>query len=116
MKGKERQNDIEIIIKEFNSKFGQTDRYSSFDYCYNYFLTTKDLTKDIEKSCLTLGFYLASWGMYRGSSFLLQKSVKYLEPTIKYIAGIDKSIWNIDVDNYDSQTIKEIIKVYNDIM
>lgn len=108
-------NKIETIVNEFKSKSKPEDRYSSFDYCYNYFLTTDDLTKDIEKSCLTLGFYLASWGMYRGSSFLLQKSVKYLEPTIRYIADIDKNLWKIDVDNYDNKTIKKIIKVYNDI-
>jgi hypothetical protein len=27
-------------------------------------------------SCLQIGFYLASWGMMRGSSFLLEKSVR----------------------------------------
>lgn len=108
-------NEIEKIVNEFKSKSKPEDRYSSFDYCYNYFLTTSDLRKDIEKSCLTLGFYLASWGMYRGSSFLLQKSVKYLEPTIEYIADLDKSLWEIDVDKYDIQTIKIIIEIYNEI-
>ena len=108
-------NEIEKVVGEFKSKSKPKDRYSSFDYCYNYFLTTDDLTKDIEKSSLTLGFYLASWGMYRGSSFLLQKSVKYLEPTIKYIAGVDKNLWKIDVDDYDNQTINKIIKVYDEI-
>ncbi|MDI6803669.1 MAG: hypothetical protein QME58_07460 [Bacteroidota bacterium] len=36
------------------------------------------MNKDVEKSCLVLGFYLARWGMFRGSSFLLQHSVKHL--------------------------------------
>jgi len=108
-------NEIEIVVRKFKSSSKPEDRYTSFDYCYNYFLTTEKLGKDIEKSCLTLGFYLASWGMYRGSSFLLQKSVKYLEPTVDYIADLDRNVWNIDVDKYDEKIIEYIIEVYNEI-
>lgn len=107
--------DIEKIVNEFKSQSNPDDRYSSFDYCYNYFRTTGDLTQDIEKSCLALGFYLASWGMLRGSSFLLQKSAKHFEPTIRYIAALDKSVWQIDVDKYSGENIQTIIKIYKDI-
>lgn len=34
---------------------------------------------------LHLAFYLASWGMYRGSSFLLQKDYKVLVPIVEEI-------------------------------
>jgi len=64
---------------------------------------------------LVLGFYLASWGMFRGSSFILQKSVKYFCPTIRYIDDLDSSIWNIDVDNYNRKNIETITKIYQDI-
>ncbi len=107
--------DIEKVVNVFKEDSKPLDRYSSFDYCYNYFLTTKDLNTDIEKSCLTLGFYLASWGMLRGSSFLLLKSVKYYQPVIGYIASLDKSLWNIDVDTYTDENIKTIIEIYDDI-
>jgi len=107
--------DIESVVKEFRSESKPEDRYTSFDYCYNYFRATNDLLKDNEKSCLTLGFYLASWGMFRGSSFLLQKSVKHFQPTIEYIATLNKSVWTIDVDNYDEETIQTIIRIYNEI-
>ena len=110
-----KKNDIESIVNKFKTQSNPDDRYTSFDYCYNYFKTTKDLTNDIEKSCLTLGFYLASWGMFRGSSFLLQKSAKHFQSTIEYIATLDKSVWDIDVDNYDKKNIQTIIKIYNDI-
>jgi spore maturation protein CgeB len=110
-----KRTDIEQEVKKFKSKSKPDDRYTSFDYCYNYFRTTKDLTKDVEKSSLTLGFYLASWGMYRGSSFLLQKSVKHFQPTIQYISTLDNSVWEIDVDKYDEQNIHTIIKIYNGI-
>ena len=109
------RTDIEIEVKKFKAKSNQNHRYTSFDYCYNYFLKADNLTKDIEKSCLHLGFYLASWGMFRGSSFLLQKSVKHFEPTISYISTLDSSVWKIDVDNYTDQNIQTIITIYKQI-
>lgn len=109
-----RRADIESIVNKFKSQSSLNDRYTSFDYCYNYFLTTKDITKDIEKSCLVLGFYLASWGMFRGSSFLIQKSLKHFEPTIRYIAALDKSVWDIDADSYNEKNIKIIINIYSE--
>ncbi len=104
---------LEIHINEFKSKTGTTERYTSFDYCYNYFRNTTDLNNDIEKSCLVLGFYLASWGMLRGSSFLLQKSAKHFQKLIEYYSTLDKEIWLIDVDNYSIENNSKIIEIYN---
>ncbi|MDO9152435.1 MAG: hypothetical protein Q7U47_01785 [Paludibacter sp.] len=110
-----KRTDIESVIEDFKSKSKPDDRYTSFDYCYNYFWTTNDLNKDIEKSCLVLGFYLASWGMFRGSSFLLQHSIKHFQRTIEYINTLDKSVWKIDVDNYTEENIETIISIYKEI-
>lgn len=76
--------DIKENIKEYMKDRGPDKRYASFDYCYNYFQefyennNTKALAskENIQMSCLHIGFCLASWGMLRGSSFLLQKSVE----------------------------------------
>ncbi|MBL7972613.1 MAG: hypothetical protein JNL03_13930 [Prolixibacteraceae bacterium] len=106
---------IESIVNKFKSQSNPDDRYTSFDYCYNYFRTTNDPNNDIEKSCLVLGFYLASWGMFRGSSFLLQKSVRHFQPVIQYIATLDKLIWDIDVVDYDEEIIEIIIEIYNGV-
>ena len=84
------------------------ERYASFDYCFNYFQWFKEENrikelssdKNIEQSCLQLAFYLASWGMYRGSGFILSKSVKFYEDLIKEISEFDSDIWDIDVDTY----------------
>jgi hypothetical protein len=48
-------------------------RYRSWEHCYRYFRQRRHLRadRDIDHAALQLGFYLASWGMYRGSSFLL---------------------------------------------
>ncbi|MFA0260804.1 hypothetical protein AB4485_21835, partial [Vibrio cyclitrophicus] len=108
------QSDIAKFITEFQSKNSPTDRYASFDYCYHYFRNTssEDILKDTEKSCLVIGFYLASWGMLRGSSFLLNHSVKYYEPLVKYIASLDESVWNIDVHNYTNENVEIILSIY----
>jgi len=52
-----------IIADEFH-------RYKSWDNCYQAF----HVDKMTENHILQLAFYLASWGMYRGSSGLLQKN------------------------------------------
>ena len=88
-------------------------RYASFDYCFNYFQGFKDKKElshknNIQNSCLHLGFYLASWGMYRGSTFLLQKSVKVFRQLIEYIASEKCDVWGIDVNTYDENIDKLI--------
>lgn len=89
-------------------------RYASFDYCFNYFQSFKDkkeIANDVnmQMSCLQLGFYLASWGMLRGSSFLLQKSALFYKPLIEYIANHCDEIWKIDVSNYTDENIKKLL-------
>lgn len=89
------------------------ERYASFDYCYNYFyLFYKDkkvselANKDnLQISCLHVGFYLASWGMMRGSSFLLEKSVSFFSTLIIAISKMDYKLWEIDVADYDKENI-----------
>ncbi len=110
----------EVILGLFHKECSPVHRYASFDYCYNYFqgLTADELEKDIEKSCLELSFYLASWGMLRGSSFLLQKSVKYYEPLIRYFIKLKRDnhkIWQIDADSYSRANIQVILDVYDQV-
>jgi hypothetical protein len=107
-----RQNNIEEVVGIYLDLGKPEHRYSSFDYCYNYFRVEDDLTSDMEKSCFALSFYLASWGMFRGSSFLLQKSAKYFFKTIEYINSLEKSLWKIDVDNYNDANIDKLIEIY----
>ena len=49
------------------------NRYDSWKHCFETF---GNLNQDDDYLALHLGFYLASWGMYRGSAALLQKSYK----------------------------------------
>ena len=94
-------------------------RYASFDYCFNYFQGFKDKKEishknNIQNSCLHLGFYLASWGMFH-NSFLLQKSIKFYEPLVEYISKKENDFWEIDVSNYTDTNLKKLINCGKDI-
>jgi type IV secretory pathway VirB6-like protein len=75
------------LVLSFYDKLSKhsNDRFRSFEHCYLFF---KKLNRDgsfaqhKERAMLHLGFYLASWGMYRGSSFLLQYDYNIYSPIV----------------------------------
>ena len=79
----------DLIIESANSfyqelKQDEHGRFRSWEYCYSAFCDAReDADPDIDYLSLMLAFYLASWGMYRGSSFLLQKDYKVHIPVVK---------------------------------
>src|SRR3989344_1195129 len=109
--------DVKRSINSFLEGKKPEERYASFDFCYNYFYSfykrnkLNELVdeKNIQMSCLQLGFYLASWGMMRGSSFLLEKSVKNYKNLIVAISKMDPKLWEIDVDKYNEDNIKLLL-------
>ena len=100
--------DIEANLKTYLGQRSPTARYTSFDYCYNHFQLHRErgalselvAGPNLQLSCLHLAFYLASWGMLRASSALLQRSVKHYVPVIHVIASSPAEIWNVDADCY----------------
>lgn len=62
-------------------------RYMSWRHCYKVFSGNRNSMDEqtIDYLALHLAFYLASWGMYRGSSFLLQKDYKVHIPVVQII-------------------------------
>lgn len=121
---------LEANLKTFTNGSGKNTgllpnaRYASFDYCYNYFqgfrekpenIIALSSSDNIQMSALQLGFYLASWGMYRGSAELLQLSVRHLIPLIELIAETKPDLWKIDIDNYQDEQIEKLISLRNDI-
>jgi hypothetical protein len=70
---------------------------------------------NLEKSYLVLGFYLSSWGMFRGSSLMLQKSVRNFDVLITIIDGLPPSHWDIDLDSYTPSNISTILQTYEEI-
>lgn len=65
----------EFFFTEFtNSLTMPNQRYHSWEHCYSFFLSERTSNSpNFDLLSLHLAFYLASWGMYRGSSQLLQK-------------------------------------------
>jgi len=111
---------IRDLFREFNNSKSVEHRYISFDYCFSYFNSFNNKSeiahkKNIEKSCLHLGFYLASWGMLRASSVLLQKSFLFYKRIIECIANDCDDIWNIDVNKYNSKNIIRLQTVHNNL-
>ncbi|MBQ8708652.1 MAG: hypothetical protein IJ523_11250 [Succinivibrionaceae bacterium] len=77
-------------------------RFLSWDHCYDAFgnvfaptataTATATVTLQLKDYlALHLAYFLASWGMYRGSSFLLQVDYKALIPIVDKILCIDPS-------------------------
>lgn len=61
-------------------------RFRSWEHCYKSFHEARNnQSVDYDYLSLQLAFYLASWGMYRGSSFLLQKDYKVHTPVVEEI-------------------------------
>lgn len=72
-------------------------RFKSWEHCKNIFNQAYNSLKDnlytpetipfevLDNLCLNLGFYLASWGMMRGSTDLLQRDYKIHEKAIPVI-------------------------------
>lgn len=68
---------------------------------------------DLVVASLHLGFYLASWGMMRGSGDLLQNSVYSLRPVVQAIAREQPSTWDIDVNKQDYR--RDVLALYGRI-
>ena len=77
----------DTLIRAYNaqSAIDPHSRNFSREHCYKAFLTHRNAKDDptADYLALHLAFYLASWGMYRGSTFLLQKDYKVHIPIAK---------------------------------
>jgi hypothetical protein len=108
--------DIEKNLAVYLGDRKRGRRYASFDYCFNYFKSHQeegrldDLVKGdaLQLSCLHLGFYLASWGMLRGGTELLKRSIRAYVPVVAELVAAPAHLWTLDVDGYNEGTIKEI--------
>jgi hypothetical protein len=65
-------------IRTFHEALAKDEhhRYRSWEHCYGFFRRVGPLgiVADPDIAAIQLGFYLASWGMYRPRGFLLRKA------------------------------------------
>lgn len=117
LKLNENASSIVEIANVFANQKTCMHRFASWDYCYGLaqcmYARKKDLTdSDYDYMALNLAFYLASWGMYRGSSFLLDKSYKiHIEP-VKLIFSKDE-LWKGSLSSSELTVFgKELANIY----
>lgn len=121
---------VDLIIESATTfynqlKADQNGRYRSWEHCYKCFHDARnDSNDDYDYLSLQLAFYLASWGMYRGSSFLLQKDYKVHVPVVeellqdKYdcLFGLEcTKLRNKDVQDCLSEIESFMMYYYDDI-
>ena len=113
-------SDIKGQILKFHNRLVNDEhhRYKSWEHCYKHFHHRASGNNERNTAALHLAFYLASWGMYRGSSFLLQKDYLIHRRIIsRLIDSRYESLWRLDFDdkNKDDQNIELILDLANDL-
>lgn len=107
------------VFRFYNDAKNPEHRYHSFDYCYDAFkkiLTIDSPSEsDIDLMALNLGMYLASWGMYRGSSALLQKcSYKVHVGAVKIVINQKyRKLYKLSPSDYYGQNINLVIELFD---
>lgn len=91
----------------------ENDRLRSWEHCYTEFSKSRARSplSDEDKDCLALhlAFYLASWGMYRGSSFLLQRDYKVHVKAVETILKYD-SLFDVQLSSMNSEQEGDFVK------
>ncbi|MEO8230848.1 MAG: hypothetical protein ABI638_01100 [Ignavibacteriota bacterium] len=85
-------------------------RYKSWDNCFRSFGSSKQT----EIQALELAFYLASWGMYRGSSGLLQKNHQIHKRTVDiFFSKENQKLKCNKANEVNKVNIKQIFELKN---
>lgn len=105
-----KQDDLHHKIAAFYGRLmaDPHHRYRSWEHCYRFFRsrTREALASDADAAALQLGFYLASWGMYRGSSFLLQKAYTVHKGVVQRLLAPEFSqLWEQEVGSEVSHVV-----------
>lgn len=96
----------------------ENGRSRSWEHCYRVFRDARtDPSPDYDYLSLHLAFYLASWGMYRGSSFLLQKDYKVLVPVVEKVLKPEYDcLFGVACTDLRNDDIRaQLKKLYDDI-
>ena len=69
-----------------DARANENGRSRSWEHCYRVFRDARTApSPDYDYLSLHLAFYLASWGMYRGSCFIFQKDYKVHTPIVEKV-------------------------------
>lgn len=104
------------IKKSHQNKY---HRGMSWEHCYLYFQNHKNInsSESLDHASLHLGFFMASWGMLRGSSFLLQKDYRFYTPIVERL--IDSKydrLWQVDfLTSFEEKDIDLLFRLKVDL-
>lgn len=86
-------------------------RFRSWEHNYKFFQDArKSNNPDYNFLSLHLSFYLASWGMYRGSSFLLQKDYRIHIPIMKEVLNHKYDVlFGIECSQYKNKNVINLL-------
>lgn len=95
-------------------------RYRSWEHCFHHYRQHSTFTTPdhLDTASLHLAFYLASWGMYRGSSALLWKDYRIHLPAVAILLNPAYStLWDLDLRdaNNDSRIATLITSLSDDL-
>lgn len=101
---------IKEVIMRFFREGDEEHRYKSWEHCYCYF-SKENIDKEV--AALHLAGYLASWGMYRGSSnllknkhYLIHKDAVSIIQKYKHLSGCE---------NVSEKNMPDILSLYKKI-
>lgn len=113
-------NKAKQAIKKAATTFYQSTthlnhRYLSWQHCYTHFANARKTTNpDVDYLSLQLAFYLASWGMYRGSSFLLQRDYQVHTPVVQEILKKEYDcLFSLDCADFANVEIQQTLEKLN---
>lgn len=134
---KKTHRDIKKKVESFIdlTRKDEHHRYRSWDHCYLFFQSlfrktersNRRLEKDkLDLACLNLAFYLASWGMYRGSTFVLQKDYKIFEEVVSKlfqprfddlwkVKYYDKLLESEDIIRENRREIENVFELFEEL-
>ena len=91
-------------------------RYRSWEYCYTQFYEARKNPEraNVDNLSLHLAFYLARWGMYRGSSFLLQYDYTIHTSVVKEILKSEYStLFGLECKELNNEQTSSLLKKLN---
>lgn len=102
-------------IRKFHgtTKEGEHTRYRSWAHCYKAFREYRHDEKNLDLLCLHLAWYMASWGMLRGGSFLLRMDYLVHKPLIETVLSGKYDL--LFRDEHGSHMIPIILEFANEI-
>jgi hypothetical protein len=101
-------------IKTYHGTIATHTRYRSWEHCYEAFHKYWRNPAMTDYLCLHLAFYLASWGMYRGSAFLLDYDYLVHRPVVRKLTNIKYA--GLFLNPYDNTSIGSTIEAAKDII